>query len=247
VTRDDPGAGRERSGRLHLPMTAPSRTRDLAWLALLSMAAAAAALSSRSRRAGPEVEAVPAALVSMHSLAPEPAPLPSSPRPRETQDAVWRVFGDAVAADTGRAVAGDFNGDGAPDLAVVVRPATGALNRINHELANWTLQDAVEPLDPTRRRPPRVIVAEGDVLLAVIHGYATGGWRNRQARQSYLVRNACHARPRVVQDGRGLARAGPKLVGAVIVDDGASDRPGFLYWSGARYVWFTSPLASAGR
>ena len=229
-------------------MRTPSRTRDLAWLALLSMAATAAVVSSRGRRAGNEAEAVPAALVSMDSLAPEPAPLPSPPRPRETEDAVRRVFGDAVAADTRRAVAGDFNGDGSLDLAVVVRPARGAMVRINHELANWTLQDAAPPpKGPGGPRPPRVTVAEGDVLLAVIHGYGTGGWRSAEARQSYLIRNACHAGPRVVPDARGLAQAGPRLRGAVIVDDGVSDRPGFLYWSGARYVWFASALVTAGR
>src|SRR6185503_10028374 len=167
-------------------MAARSRTRDIAWLAVLSMAATAAILTTRGRRSGPEFEAAPSGLVSMDSLVREPAPKPSAPRPREAQAAVHRVFAGAVVADPRRTVAGDFNGDDAPDLAVVVRPARGALDRINHELANWTLQDAAG------RAPGggRVQVAAGDVLLAVIHGHGAGGWRNPEARQSFLIRNA---------------------------------------------------------
>ena len=232
-------------------MNEPTRKRDLAWLALLSMAATAAVLSSRGQGAGPGAEAVPAPHISMDSLAPEPAPLPSSPRARETQDAVRRVFDGAVTADGRGAVAGDFNGDGVVDLAVVVRPAKGALERVNHELANWTLQDAAAPpLDPARPRAPRVTLAEADVVLAVIHGYGAGGWRNREARQSYLVRNAAGeglAARAMGEAARELEGSGiPKLRGDVIAAS-IGGRPGVVYWSGARYVWFARPLAAAGR
>lgn len=231
-------------------MAAPFRTRDLAWLLLLCMAATVAVLSSRGRHPGAQVEAVPPTSVSMDSPGPEPGPgpLPPTPRPPETREAVGRVFKGAVAADAQRAVAGDFNGDGAEDLAVVARPGRAALARINHELANWTLQDALAPpLDASRARPARVTVGEGDVLLAVIHGYGAGGWRNHEARQSYLVRNAVadQTRPRAAEPAGLAAGPGhPRLRGHVILD-AVPGRPGFLYWSGARYVWF--PLQTAGR
>jgi hypothetical protein len=145
---------------------------------------------------------------------------------------VRRVFEDVVVADVRRAVAGDFNGDGNLDLVVVARPAAGALERINHELANWTVQDAAAPA----LGGGRVQVAEQDVLLAVIHGHGAGGWRNPQARQSYLVRNS-PARPRVVVDARGLAQAGSPCSRGHAIVDAVADRPAFLCWSGSRYVW----------
>jgi hypothetical protein len=231
-------------------MTAPSRTRDLAWLVLLSMAATAAVLSSRGRQAVPEAAAVPTPLVSMDSLAPEPAPPPSAPRPRETQDAVRRVFGDTVTVDERRAVAGDFNGDGAEDLAIVARPAKGALARVNHDLANWTLQDALAMArGGSRARPTRVALAEGDVVLAVIHGYGAAGWRDPRARQSYLVRHAVGdslATRAMREAARGLAGAEAARLRGDVIAESIGGRPGFLYWSGVRYLWFPRPPAAAG-
>jgi len=227
-------------------MSALSRSRDLAWLALLSMAATAAILTTRGRRSGPESEAAPSGLVSMDSLVAEPAPKPSSPRPAETQAAVRRVFADAVVADPRRAVAGDFNGDGAVDLAVVVRPARGALDRINHELANWTVQDAAG------RAPGggRVQAAAQDVLLAVIHGYGAGGWRNPGARQSYLIRNAAGDALTVRERGaaeRDLAQTGLARLRGDVITQSIDGRRGLVYWSGSRYLWTSAGTAAAGR
>jgi hypothetical protein len=228
-------AGRNRPAGLPFDMPATSRTRDLAWLLLLSMAAAAAALSARGRHRGPPVEAAPPATVPAAPSRATRAALPPAPRARDIRDAVRRVFEGVVVADARRAVAGDFNGDGDLDLAVVARPAAGALERINNELANWTLQDASAPALGAGGGS-RVHVAEQDVLLAVIHGHGAGGWRNPQARQSYLVRNS-PARPRVVVDARGLAQAGSPCSRGHAIVDAVADRPAFLCWSGSRYVW----------
>ncbi len=181
--------------------------RDLAWLLLLSMAAAAVALSVHSGTASPRPS------------------LPAPPKARDVRAAIERVFGKAVTVDPARAAAGDFNGDDSEDLAVAARAAPAMLEQVNHDLANWTLQDAAAP------RPARVTVAREDTLLAVVHGYGAAGWRDPQARQSYLVRHGA-ARPRVARDAHGLAD--------VLVDD-APGHPGFLYWSGARYVWTATP------
>jgi hypothetical protein len=231
---------------LTFAMAARSRTRDIACLALLLMVATAAILTTRGRRFGPESEAAPSGLVSMDSLVPESAPKPSSPRRAETQAAVRRVFADAVVPDARRTVAGDFNGDDAPDLAVVVRPARGALDRINHELANWTLQDAAG------RAPGggRVQVAAQDVLLAVIHGYGAGGWRNPEARQSYLIRNAAGDALTVRARGaaeRNLAETGLARLRGDVITQSIGGRRGFVYWSGSRYLWTPVGTAAAGR
>jgi hypothetical protein len=235
-------------------MPARPRPRDLAWLVLLCLAGVAAVLSSRGPRPRASFEAPTPAQVSMDALSPEPpprAPVPRPPQAREAQQAMRRVFADALDADARRAVAGDFNGDGAEDIAVVARPSRGALGRVNHELANWTVQDAqAPPLDPGRPPAPRPTLADGDVVLAVIHGYGAEGWRSAEARQAYLVRNAAgdglavRALGDAARDLSGTARA--RLRGDVIAGS-LRGRPGFLYWSGARYVWAARNAASAAR
>src|SRR2546422_763842 len=39
-------------------------------------------------------------------------------------------------------------------------------------------------------KPKRVKIQSGGVLLAIIHGYGRSGWRNSEARQTYLLKNA---------------------------------------------------------
>ena len=41
--------------------------------------------------------------------------------------------------------------------------------------------------------PPRVRVNDGDILLAVIHGFGFNGWRDDQATQTYVLKNAAGA------------------------------------------------------
>jgi hypothetical protein len=164
--------------------------------------------------------------------APAGAPTPRRPPPRtsgdrQVREALRRVFGDAVAIEAGRAMAGDFNQDGSEDLAAVARAAPGGLAQINDEFANWIVQDAAAP----GRASTGVTVAASDPLLAVLHGHGSAGWRNPEARQAYLVRVSL-ARPRVVKHA--------------LVDD-APGHPGFLCWSGSRYVWSSTPLPPGGR
>jgi hypothetical protein len=200
-------------------------------LLLLAMAATALAFSVRSGRPTPPAEPPPEAVAAVKAVAPAaPRPSAAKPRPRDARKAVRRVFGQAVTLDPASPAAGDFNGDGWEDLAAVVRAAPRMLDQVNDELSNWIRQDATGP------RGGRVAVGAEDVLLAVIHGHGPEGWRSAAARQSYLVRNA-PSRPRATEDNAGLARAGSREPrGHVLVDD-APGRPGYLYWSGSRYVW----------
>lgn len=174
---------------------------------------------------------------------------PVRARASDPRQAVARVFGDAVAVDPRepRFLAGDFNGDGAEDVAVVVSPSPDRLPELNHRLSNWTVQDA-------RRQPPGthpadspfVRVEEGDQLLAVVHGQGPAGWRSPEARQAYLIRNAVEPGMRVVRAEAASAAAGgdvPRLRGDVFT---YPDKRGldFVYWTGARYARSKSPSSS---
>jgi hypothetical protein len=240
-------------GRPEAPGRPPflARAGSVAWLLLLSLGVAAAASWGWNRPRAAPVESAPPVAASPSPLDVPRRPPPRPPKAREARDALRRVFGDALAVEAHRAVAGDFNDDGSEDLAVVVRAAPGMLDRLNDEMANWIVQDAAA----SGRALARVTVASADSLLAVIHGHGPAGWRNPEARQAYVVRNA-PARPRVVVVDRGLAKTGPgshvqpisagPSVPHVLIDD-TPNHPGFLYWSGSRYVWTSTPVAARPR
>jgi hypothetical protein len=168
---------------------------------------------------------------------------PKAPGRAEVQPTLDRAFGPTLSLDpaTERAfLAGDFNGDGAADLAAVVRPRdAGAPARLNAELSPWTVQDASAPAAAAGRRVP-VKVAAGDLLLAVVHGVDRDGWRHPDARQGYLVKNAAGSGLR----RRALSEAPPAIrlsvlrthLGDVIAENRAGE-PGLILWNGAAYVW----------
>ncbi len=118
----------------------------------------------------------------------------AAPALAEVQPTLDRVFEQTLAVDRATRpafVAGDFNGDDVPDLAVAVRPRSpDAVPTLNAELTSWSVQDATAPATLTMSKPEPVKVAAGDLLLAVVHGVGAGGWRDPQARQGYLVKNA---------------------------------------------------------
>jgi hypothetical protein len=174
------------------------------------------------------------------------------PNAGELEEGLRRAFGETVhpAAGSSRGLVGDFNGDGAEDVAVPVSPAAGRLEELNDGLANWRVQDAREDPAGERGPPPKgdrsaVRVQPQDVLLAVVHGYGVRGWRDERARQSYLIRHATgapfEARPRT-ELLRYVRRVPdePRLTGDVILVS-AGRKPGFVYWTGARYSWHPLP------
>ena len=236
-------------------------TLGLFIISLAIFLSACASSGDASREAVAQPSATPglvesAAATPAATPAPEGAtPVPAPPQESEIRDAVARTYNDAVVFDpkNSQAVVGDFNGDGSDDIAVAVRPAAGKLEEINSEMANWILEDprqvaapdprkfdphqGVQTLDPPKERPR---VAAGDRLLAVIHGYKEQGWRNPDARQTYLLKNA--AGIELKPESRLAARADaqtktPRLLGDVIRER-LGDEQGFLYWTGARYGWF---------
>jgi hypothetical protein len=213
---------------------------------LLALVVAASALCLR-RRPRPEVEVSEQEVGIVLSPTTEPAPSPSptaAPALSEVQPTLDRVFDRTMIVDpaTPRAfVAGDFNGDDVTDLAVAVRPRSpDALPSLNAELTTWSVQDAGAPTTLTLSRPEPVKVAAGDLLLAVVHGIDPGGWRNPEARQCYLVKNAVGSgmrrRPLAGVPAAIRMRANRTHAGDVIVGRRGGE-PGLIFWTGAAYVW----------
>ena len=188
------------------------------------------------------IEAPPSAQSTQAAQA-EPVQLPNLSQPKllEVQEAVKRVFKDAAVIDTSRNpnfMAGDFNGDFSQDIAVVLTVSPGKQAEMNEEFPPWILRDVFAPGSPEVKRPR---VEDNDVLLAVIHGYGPNDWRDPQATQTCLLKNAVGSRMEVhagkefvaANSGKKLPRVHGDLIAEVL--RGSS---GYLYYSGETYAWY---------
>jgi hypothetical protein len=209
----------------------------LTWIGLTAAGLAVVGQSWRASSEGPDAKHAEEA---GSPASPHPA-LPS-PSPGQVRAALERVFGDAltVATDGSLYCVADLNGDGSEDLAATAAPRGGRLAEINDPFANWTIQDAEHPppVDGGARPSPPA-AKPGDVLLAIVHGHGALGWRDREARQAYLVRGGIDlpCRPGRPAELAALSPGAslPRLVGDVLLEAGG--RSGrFLYWTGARYL-----------
>lgn len=191
-------------------------------------------------------------LLPQQGITKEPAKLPP-PQPADIKAAVARVFEKAATTDSTRPqesfVVGDFNGDGSEDLAVVVKPSEGGLAEINSEVANWTLEDPANVAIPggTASRQnfasKRVQAERDKTLLAIIHGVGPQGWRNSEAKQSYLLKNGAGGDMIVepvthLRSGKDKRKL-PPLRGDAIQKTIAG-KPGLLFWTGAKYAWYST-------
>src|SRR5207244_9621255 len=83
--------------------------------------------------------------------------------------------------------------------------------------------------------------AENEALLAVIHGFGPNGWRDSQATQTFLLKNAVgsgmesHQAKDVTAASQGKKM--PQLHGDVI-GEVLKATPGYLYFAGANYLWY---------
>jgi hypothetical protein len=185
-------------------------------------------------------EAIPSPTAPPNDQTQQMAKLPP-PELTAVQVAVKRVFKESALVDTSRKpvfIAGDFNGDLSQDIAVVLKPAPERLSDMNDELPTWILRD---PSAGNESQMPRLRVAASDVLLAVIHGYGPSGWRDEQATQTFLLKNAVgsgmEARQAKDVASASQGKKHPQLNGDVIgeVLRGTS---GYLYYSNASYSWY---------
>jgi hypothetical protein len=221
---------------------------------VLAAAAFTAVLNYRTRPpALPLVEAPPPP-----DAVTEEAPFAADlrpPRVDEVVSAVARVFPGAVPPDSiraHRALSGDFNGDGSPDLAVPARMEAALVPAINGRFANWIVQDPGR-LPPTGDVPDvekaRIVIGGDDTLLLVVHGFLGAGWRHRDARQGYVLKAALEGpvqvRPSkaIVERAARTGRTLPYLRGDLIYEPEAGR---FLYWTGARYLWHGLTAAAGG-
>ncbi|HSE97120.1 MAG TPA: FG-GAP repeat protein [Blastocatellia bacterium] len=218
-----------------------------------------ASMFACARPEQPKVEEPPASAIQ-----PPPQPAPAQvaqaikpPGSAEVQSKVKEVFKGAVISDAnpGRSVvAGDFNGDGSQDIAVVVRPVETMIEEINGEFASWMLGDPLTAALPppvmmvqnASVGPPPVRIGKGDVLLAIIHGYGVDGWRNPEATQAYLLKNVpgdnMRLRPaaEVLNEDASNRRLPP--VQGDVLSQTIGSHSGFLYFTGAKYAWYAPQL-----
>ncbi len=197
-------------------------------------------LSGCSNAEKPKAEAPAPPVVARADQPQQMSNLPP-PELNSVQEAVKRIFKDSALIDTSRKptfIAGDFNGDLSQDIAVVLKPSSGKLSEMNEELPNWILRDLFAPSEP---RVAQLRVAEDEVLLAVIHGYGPNGWRDPQATQTFLLKNAVGSGMQAHQatdvaaanQGKKLPRLHGDVIGEVL-----KATPGYLYYAGATYAWY---------
>ena len=197
---------------------------------------ALSACSSSSKRQ--VVEAPPPAYQPSPESAPVRLTAAAAPKTIEVQEAVRRIFKDAAVVDTNynpNFLAGDFNGDGSQDLAVIVKPVK--LDLMNQELPPWLVRE------PRAKRDPRRLlkIEKDETLLAVIHGYGTNDWRDPDATQTFVLKNVVgndlkvHSGKEFVtaNSGRKLPRPQGDLIGETV-----QGSPGYLYYASATYSWY---------
>ena len=191
----------------------------------------------------PKVEAPPTAPAPVVDVGQPPQQMAKLPPPElaSAQQVIKRIFKDSATIDTSQQppfVSGDFNGDQSEDIAVVVKPAPDKLSDLNDEFANWIVRD---PFNVGESRGPHLRVAANDVLLAVIHGYGSNGWRDPQATQTYLLKNAAGSGMEAQQpkdaEKMSPAEKRPHLRGDVIRQV-VGGKPGYLYYVMASYSWY---------
>jgi len=233
----------------------PSRITILSFFFLIAIICVVISACSRSKQQQPGLQIERQPKVSALLSTPEPGPPDlRPPQPAEAQETILRVYGQTVFVEASLPkyyIAGDFNGDGSPDLGVVVRPAPGMIAQLNSEVANWIRCDPqkVKPPVPQKHgrillqmaQPPTVI-EERDVLLAIVHGYGPQGWRNPQARQTYLLKNAVGSEIKLTPYNEAIKVTGkykgsPRLQGDVFSQKLANVQ-GMLYYTGAKYGWY---------
>ena len=205
-------------------------------LVLIVLAFTLCACSSTAKR--PVAEAPPPVYQPSPQSTPVSLAVNSAPKQAEVQEAIKRVFKDAAVLDTNynpNFLAGDFNGDGSQDIAVIIKPAK--LDEMNQDLPPWLVRQPRSNRDARVRIP----IDKNDTLLAVIHGYGANHWRDPEATQTFVLKDVVGSDLKVASpkdfitanSGRKLPRAQGDLIGETV---GGS--PGYLYFAQATYSWY---------
>ena len=206
--------------------------------------------SKNSSGAIPIEKPIPVSSPPTTAAAATPMPKLPAPTQAEALAAFQRVFGNDFTVDPGREsfIAGDFNGDGAEDIAFLAQPAPGKLNDINSELANWIIQDAdrafIAPPGKSVVVPPKQVrpqIQKGEEMLVIIHGFGPKGWRSPEARQAYVLKHGAGQLAGVAPSASEKAVRAMKLpVQTDIIQEVRGNKKGFLFWTGGVYAWHPS-------
>jgi len=212
------------------------QTASCSLTALLLAISLVPACSSLSKRQ--VVEAPPPAYQPSPESTPVRLTAAAAAKTIEVQEAVKRIFKDAAVVDTNynpSFLAGDFNGDGSQDLAVILKPVK--LDLMNQQLPPWLVRE------PRAKRDPRVAlkIEKDETLLAVIHGYGANDWRDPDATQTFVLKNVVgndlkvHSGKEFVtaNSGRKLPLPQGDLIGETV-----QGSPGYLYYASATYSWY---------
>ena len=193
---------------------------------------------------------------------PQPKEMPELPPPKveDVQEAVKRVFKDAVVIDASRNpsfLVGDFNGDLSQDLAVILKPAEGQLSQLNQEFPNWIAREPLEGMlpkpkliaDPGAAKPlpnpaagQTVRFEQSDVLLAIIHGHGPMGWHDTEATQTHLLRDVVGTNLRIMPYKKAVEtykRTKPlPMIYGDLIEQTLIGQTGFLHFMGGFYGWY---------
>ena len=197
----------------------------------------------------PQASQPPAA--SAGESKPEKEIVAAPPHPVAIQAAIMRVFEGTVTLDQNRFLVGDFDKDGSQDLVAVVRPVKEKLPVINDEFARWKLEDPrkvffLKSVKDLQRGlpsspPDPVLAAPNDLLLAVVHGHGPYGWRNTEAMNAYLLKNAVGSQMTMepLEGARAATRGKRGLVTlrGDVIKQTLGGETGYIFWTGAAYGW----------
>jgi hypothetical protein len=121
---------------------------------------------------------------------------------------------------------------------VILKPVAEKLDEMNQQFPPWILRD---PFVIPKPGGPPMQIAQNEMLLAIIHGYEQDGWRDSQATQTYLLKNALGQDVRAekksdvaaANQGVALPRSGGDMIGETL-----RGKSGYLYFNGAQYSWY---------
>lgn len=197
------------------------------------------------------------------SQPPQPAAFAELPpaKPEDVQQAVKRIFKNAVLIDQSRGPAflvGDFNGDLSQDLAVILKPAEGKLSELNQEFPNWIAREPIKDLllpksnalaHPVAARSSAnpasgqtIRFEQTDVLLAIIHGNGSRGWHDPEATQTHLLRDVVGTNMKTLPFKSAVkayngVKPFPTIYGDLIQET-LNGQSGFLHFAGGIYGWY---------
>jgi len=244
-------------------MSARKATPASSWLIVVIGLVALGGCAKPTAKPVVEQPPAPQASEAISLPPPQPTDMPALPAPKleRVQEAVNRIFKDAVMIDLSRKpsfLVGDFNGDRSQDLAVILKPAEGKISDLNQEFPSWIAREPLKEVllpkskilaQPVAARPSvdpaagqTVRFEQSDVLLAIIHGYGPKGWQDPEATQTHLLRDVVGANIRVLPFKAAVGaykgiKPFPSIYGDLIQQT-LIGQSGFLHFTGGIYGWY---------